>query len=68
MLPRKIFENLLTVIVILILFEQFSGKFSLNFFDPNSECFARYDTFCLHIFNHACLRRKAYSYRRGSKL
>ena len=27
-------------------------------FDPNSEYFAKYDTFCPHIFNYACLRRK----------
>ena len=39
-----------------------------KFFDPNSECFAKYDTFCSHIFNYVCLRCKAYSYRRGSKL
>ena len=31
MLPRKIFEILLAVMVILVLFEDFSGKFSLNF-------------------------------------
>ena len=31
MLPRKIFENLHTVGAILILFEQFLGKFWLNF-------------------------------------
>ena len=31
MLPRKIFENLYVVIFILVLFEQFSGKFCLNF-------------------------------------
>ena len=27
----------------------------------NSECFAKYDTFCSHIFNYACLRHKAYT-------
>ena len=37
-------------------------------FDPNSECFAKYDAFCSQIFKYACLRQKAYSYRRGSKL
>ena len=31
MLPRKIFENLHTVVAILVLFEQFLGKFCLNF-------------------------------------
>ena len=39
-----------------------------KFFDPNSGCFAKYDAFCSHIFNYAYLRRKAYSYQRGSKL
>ena len=34
MLPRKIFENLHTVIVILALFEQFSGKVSSYFWPP----------------------------------
>ena len=31
MLPRKIFENLHTVEAILVLFEQFLGKFCINF-------------------------------------
>ena len=31
MLPRKIFENLMTVVAILVLFEQVLGKFCLNF-------------------------------------
>ena len=31
MLPRKIFENLHTVMAILVLFEQFSGKVCLYF-------------------------------------
>ena len=31
MLSRKIFENLHTVVAILALFEQFLGKFCLNF-------------------------------------
>ena len=31
MLPRKIFENLHAVMAIVVLFEQFSGKFCLNF-------------------------------------
>ena len=30
MLPRKVFENLHTVVAILVLFEQFSDKFCLN--------------------------------------
>ena len=31
MLPRKFFENLQTAVTILALFEQFFGKFCLNF-------------------------------------
>ena len=35
MLPRKIFVNLHTVVAILILFEQFLGKFCVNFLPLN---------------------------------
>ena len=35
MLPRKIFGNLRTVVAILVLFEQFLGKFCLNFLRLN---------------------------------
>ena len=35
MLPRKIFENLHTVVAILALFEQFLGKFCLNILPLN---------------------------------
>ena len=35
MLPRKIFENLHTVVAILELFEQFLGKFCVNFLPIN---------------------------------
>ena len=31
-----------------------------KFFDPNSECIAKYVEFCSHIFNYACVRRKVY--------
>ena len=31
MLPRTFFENLHAVMAVLVLFEQFSGKFCLNF-------------------------------------
>ena len=47
-----------------IIFRQISFKF----FDPNLECFTKYDTLCLHIFDYACLRQKAYCKRRGSRL
>ena len=26
----------------------------VNFFDPDSECFAKYDAFCAHVFDYAC--------------
>ena len=35
MLPRKIFENLHTVVAIVVLFKQFLGKFCLNFLSLN---------------------------------
>ena len=35
MFHRKIFENLHTVVAILVLFEQFLGKFCLNFLPLN---------------------------------
>ena len=35
MLPRKIFENLYAIVAILALFEQFLGKFCLNFLPLN---------------------------------
>ena len=35
MLPRKNFENLHTAVAILALFEQFLGKFCLNFLPLN---------------------------------
>ena len=68
MLPRESFEILHAVMAISVLFEQFSNRFCYIFFDPNFECFAKYDAFCLHIFDYACLRRKTYCYQRGWKL
>ena len=44
MLSRKIFENLHTAMAILVLFEQFLGKFVI-FLAPNFECFTKYDAF-----------------------
>ena len=35
MLPRNIFENLPTAVAILALFEQFLGKFCINFLPLN---------------------------------
>ena len=57
MLPREIFENLHTVMVILALFEQFSGKVCSYFWPLTFECFIKYDAFCKHSFDYACLRR-----------
>ena len=67
MLPRKIFENAHTVVTIFVLFEQFLSKFD-KFFVPKSECFTKYDAFYSYIFDYACQGRKAYCYRKGSKL
>ena len=55
MFPRKIFENLHTVMAILVLFKQFLEKL-VTFFAPNFECFSN-DEFCSHGFEYACLRR-----------
>ena len=46
MLSRKNFKNLLAVMAVLVLSEQFSDKLLFKFFDLNSDCFARYDAFC----------------------
>ena len=51
MLPRKNFENLHTVVAILVLFEQFLFKI----FTPKPECFTKYDADYSHIFRYACL-------------
>ena len=64
MLPRKIYQNLLTVIANLVLFEQILSKF----FASKSKCFSKNDAFCLYIFNYACAGRKAYCYRKDLKL
>ena len=73
MLLRKIFENLHVVMAILVIFEKFSGTFCSNVLTLLTlECFAKYDAFCSYSFDYAvdyaCLRRKNYRYRRGSKL
>ena len=58
MLPRNTLKNVHALMANLVLFKLFSAKFSLNFFYPNSECFAQYDAFCSHIFDYACLRHR----------
>ena len=56
MLPRKVFKNLDTVMVILELFEQFFWQILCNFFASNSKSFTKYDTFCSHIFDLCVLK------------
>ena len=56
MLPREIFEKLHSVMVILALLEQFPGSLFI-FLAPTFECFIKYDAFCKHSFDYACLRR-----------
>ena len=67
MLPHKIFENLHTVVAILVLFEQFLGKVCLNFLPSSHECFSKYDALCSYIFDYACFGRKAHCYQKGWK-
>ena len=66
MLPREIFEILHAEMAILVFFEHFSGKFCINFLTLILSTSANMMHF-VHIFNYACLRRKAYYYQRGSK-
>ena len=39
-----------------------------KFFSPTSECFAKYDAFCSHIFDYACLRRKTLLQSKGFEI
>ena len=54
MLLREIFKNLHTVMVILALFEQFSGSLFI-FLVPIFECFIKYDAFCKHMQFRLCV-------------
>ena len=54
MLPRNFFENLGSVIVILVLFVQFLWKILLKFFTPNFEFSTKYDAFCFYFSIYAC--------------
>ena len=69
MLAPKILENLHTVVAILALFEQFLGNFCLNFLPLNLSVLSNIMHFVpsFSIIN-AGLGRKAYCYRKGSKL
>ena len=63
MLPRKIFEHLHTVLIVAIsvLFEQFLGKFCLNFL-PLKQSVSPIMMHCSYSFDYACLGRKANCY------
>ena len=56
MLIRENFENLHAVIWIYVSYFSACGMIStqilFKFFDLNSECFAKYDVFCSHIFDY----------------
>ena len=66
--PRKMFENLHTVKTVLVLFEQFLGKFCLNFLPPNLSVSPNTMHFVFVHFRLLVLRAfKAYCYRKGSK-
>ena len=56
-LPREIVTNLQTAMAILVIFEQFLRKVCHIFLAPNFECFFKYDAFCSHSFDYACLSR-----------
>ena len=56
-IKKENFENLHAVVAILLLFEQFLGKFC-------SKCFTKYDAFSSYIFHYVCLGRKTYCYRK----
>ena len=57
MLPRKIFENLHTVIVIFSAFRTIFRQSLFIFLALNFECFIKYDAFCKHSFDYAYLRQ-----------
>ena len=57
MLPRKIFVILHTAMVILVLLNKFPANFVFMFLASDFECFSKYDAFCSHSFDYACLER-----------
>ena len=59
MLFPKIFENLQIVLAILVLFEQFLGKFCSIFLPLNLSISLKYDAFYSYIFDYACVGYKA---------
>ena len=51
MLSRKFFENGHAVMAICDAFSIILRQILFKFFDPDSECFAKYDAFGAHIFD-----------------
>ena len=68
MLTQKIFENVHDLMGILVRFEEFSAKFSFNFLTLILSASPNMLHFVCAFSIYACLRRKAYCYRGGSKL
>ena len=62
MLPRKNFENLHTVVAILVFSEKILGKFCLNILPLNLSVSPNMMHFCSYIFDYACLGRKVCCY------
>ena len=63
MLPQKCFENLSSVLVILVLFVQLVRKILSKIFTPNFESFTKYDAMMrlVHIFPFMLAMRKDYA-------
>ena len=57
MLLRKIFENFACCNANFSAFRTILRQSLFIFLAPNFECFIKYDSFCKHSFDYACLRR-----------
>ena len=68
MLPQNFFENLHTIGRPFYFFLNNFRQILFKVFAPKSECFTKYDALYSYIFDYACLGRRAYGYRKGSKL
>ena len=55
MLRRKIFGKFTYCNGYFSAFKIIFRHILFNFFDANSECFAKYDAVCSRIFNYACV-------------
>ena len=69
MLPRKIFENLHAVMVILVLFEEFSGKVCLYFWPLTLSASSNMMHFVSTILIRLCMLKatKVYCHKQGCK-